>query len=308
MRKFFTITIDVEPDCTTTWHYSNPLTFRGVTKGIVERLQPLFNKYDACPTYLINNVVLEDKQSTETFLNLQGRYELATHLHCEFIEPQKEFDNYAGQKGEGNQCFLEPQVEFEKMKSITKLFENNFNRKATSFRAGRFSAGSNTIKSLKELGYKVDTSVTPHVKWNDKTRARAVDYTNAKEQPYFIKDNSYPEEDPNGTILEVPVSIISTTKFFRKRELWLRPSFYREYGPIAKVVNAYSKKFGNENIQVFNMMFHPVEVLPGLSPYTKTEADCKVYMNLLETFLQWCGANNIRGVGLSDLYDIYRQG
>lgn len=306
MKKYYVITIDVEPDCTTTWHYSNPLTFNGVTKAITERLHPLFIKYDACPTYLINNVVLEDKASTDTFLNLKGRFELGTHLHCEFMEPQKEFYDYAGKKGEANQCFLEPEIEFAKMETITKLFENNFNRKATSFRAGRFSAGANTIISLAKLGYKVDTSVTPHVSWNDKTRVRAVDYTSAKEQPYFIKGGSYLEEDPNGQILEVPVSIIETTRFFRKRELWLRPSFYKEYGPISKVVERYSKNFKGEEIQVFNMMFHQVEVLPGLSPYTKTEADCVIYMNLLEKFLSWCRANDVKGVGLSDLYDIYR--
>jgi len=306
MRKFFTVTIDVEPDCTPTWHYSSPLTFHGVTKGIVERLQPLFNKYNACPTYLINNVVLEDNGSTVTFLDLKGRFELGTHLHSEFIEPQKQFFDYAGKKGESNQCFLEPEIEFGKMKSITTLFENNFNRKPTSFRAGRFSAGENTIRCLERLGYKVDSSVTPHVKWDDKTRVRAVDYTNARQQPYFIRNDSYLEADPNGQILEVPVSIISTTKFFRKRALWLRPSFYSNYNAISTVVDKYSKKFANEPIQVFNMMFHQVEVLAGLSPYTKTEADCLVYMDLLEKFLSSCHANGIQGVGLSELYDIYR--
>ena len=88
MKVYLVITIDVEPDCTPTWKYSSPLTFHGVTEGIQKRLQPLFNKYNIVPTYLINNVVLEDGQSTDTFLKLEGRFELGTHLHAEFIAPE----------------------------------------------------------------------------------------------------------------------------------------------------------------------------------------------------------------------------
>jgi hypothetical protein len=105
MNKYLVITIDVEPDCSSTWKYSNPLTFNGVKEGIAKRLQPLFNKYKACPTYLINNVVMEDEQSVRVFLDLQGNFELGTHLHSEFIQPEKIFVDYAGKKGEANQCF-----------------------------------------------------------------------------------------------------------------------------------------------------------------------------------------------------------
>ena len=70
MQKFCTITIDVEPDCTPTWNYSNPLSFDGVKTGIAEILMPLFDKYGVRPTFLINNVVLEDDLSVEIFKKL----------------------------------------------------------------------------------------------------------------------------------------------------------------------------------------------------------------------------------------------
>ncbi len=304
MNRYFVITIDVEPDCTPNWRYSDPLTFDGVHIGIKEKLQVLFNKYDACPTYLINNVVLEDARSTETFINLEGNFELGTHLHAEFIEPQKEFDDYAGKKGEANQCSYAPDIEFGKMKNITQLFENNFGYKPLSFRAGRFSAGANTIKCLETLGYKVDTSVTPHVKWHDKTRTIPVDNTNAYEQPYFIKENSILEKSTDGKILEVPVSIIESTRFFRKKALWLRP-YYSGFNDFLKVMNVQMKTYRHNDNIVFNLMFHNVEVLPKLSPYTQTENDCKNYLALLEQFLSHCKKNNIKSAGLSTLYDVY---
>jgi hypothetical protein len=307
MNQYFVITIDVEPDCTPTWHYSNPLTFHGVTYGIKEKLQPLFNKYDACPTYLINNVVLEDGPSTETLLKLEGTYELGTHLHAEFIEPEKRFENYAGKKGEENQCFLDPDIEFAKMKNLTVLFERTFGRRPLSFRAGRFSAGSNTIACLNALGYKVDTSVTPNVRWNDQTRKVAVDYRHTPEQPYFIKENAYPEKDPRGSILEVPVSISMARQWILfKKPLWLRP-YMSDISDFKKVMKYQSRKHMECDLLVFNMMFHNVEVLPKLSPYPQTENESKVYLDSIEAFLAHCKRNQIKSIGLSDLYDIYRR-
>lgn len=308
MTRYLVITIDVEPDCSPTWHYSNPLTFHGVTEGIVKRLQPLFNKYDVCPTYLINNVVLEDRGSIEAFRKLEGRFELGTHLHSEFIAPEKQFHDYAGKKGEANQCFLKPEVELAKMENITRLFEHAFDRKPTSFRAGRFSAGANTIRCLETLGYKVDTSVTPHVNWKDRTREQPVDYRPAPEQPYFTRENAYPKDDPNGHILEVPVSIVKKRRFLiLTKPVWLRPyvSTTRE---LSAVVEDQTRRHKTGSKLVFNMMFHNVEVLPGLSPYPQTESEAKSYIESLESFLKYCGRNNIRSVGLTDLHGIFSDG
>jgi hypothetical protein len=321
MNKFLVITIDVEPDCSPTWRYSSPLTFKGVSEGIAQRLQPLFNKYQIAPTYLINNVVLEDNNSCMVLKNLPGKFELGTHLHPEFIEPYKTEKEYAGKKAEANSCNLPPDIEFAKLRSITDLFTTQFGYPPISFRAGRFSAGSNTIDSLAKLGYKVDTSVTPHVNWNDRTRERPVDYTNAREQPYFIQPGTIMGEEKDGKILEVPVTIsLKRTPFFKElrrtyfglrhnfesyRPVWLRPVFsgYKEF---IQLTQEYSANYRNNDSIIFNMMFHNVEVLPGLSPYTRTEKDCTAYMNLLERFFIYCRDNNIRGITLSDVYSQYR--
>lgn len=317
MKKFLVLTIDVEPDCSSTWHYSNPLTFKGVTQGIVQRLQPLFSKYDIVPTYLINNVVLEDKESVGVFKTLAGRYELGTHLHPEFIAPEKEFDSYAGKKGTANSCFYPPQIEFEKIKNITLLFEQQFGYKPSAFRAGRYSAGSNTIKSLSKLNYLVDTSVTPHICWNDFTREQPVDFTDAPEQPYFIDAENIIHEKTSGDILQVPISIAlkkrSPLKEFmvsgagllhpirKYKPVWLRP-YYSPVEEMHFLYHQYLSAYSKRNCIVYNMMFHNVEVLPGLSPYTSTDEDCKRYLTQLESFFIFCRKNEVINIGLSDLF------
>ncbi|HEY4154452.1 MAG TPA: hypothetical protein VGM24_03475, partial [Puia sp.] len=132
MKKYLVITIDVEPDCSPTWHYADPLTFKGVSEGIAQILQPLFNKQGISPTYLVNNVVLEDESSVSCFLHLEGKFELGTHLHPEFILPDKKYENYAGKKGVANCCFYPPDIESEKIRNITLLFEKALGYKPTA--------------------------------------------------------------------------------------------------------------------------------------------------------------------------------
>jgi hypothetical protein len=303
---YLVVTIDTEPDCTTSWHFSNPLTFKGVFTGIREIIQPLCIKYNIIPTYLLNNVVMEDPQSVDVLKNLDGQYELGTHLHPEFIEPQKTVFNYAGVKASANCCSYPSDIEFAKIAGITQLFINQFGFSPTSFRAGRWSAGQNTYKTLIGLGYKVDTSTSPHIIWKDKYREHTVDYSSAPEQPYVI----------NRQLLEVPVSIVKrysvkqiVKKMFGmdsdgKRIIWLRPSNYN-YHDFRIVYNTFKTKYTEQGIIVLNMMFHNIEVIPALSPYTKTESDCMRYLYNLERFFIFCSKSGIVSLGLSSLYDKY---
>ena len=75
------------------------------------------------------------------------------------------------------------------------------------FRAGRYSANQHTIKSLIKLGYKVDSSFTPHLKWIG-PNGSIIDHEDAPEQPYFTDERDI-YNDNNGEILEIPISIYS---------------------------------------------------------------------------------------------------
>lgn len=304
---YFTISIDVEPDCTPTWRYSDPLTFDGVHSGICNVLQPLFNKLRVKPTYLINNVVLEDNDSIASFESLSGAFELGTHLHPEFIEPHKQFFNYAGKKGEANCCSYEPDIEFQKLKNITELFRQKFKYEPTSFRAGRFSAGVNTMNALRSLNYYVDSSVTPHITWSDKTREKPVDYTKANEQPYWIKKNGYLEAvSQERTLLEVPVTInLQKRWLIREQVKWLRP-VYSSSKDFKKIIDNYLRRYQHEKTIVLNMMFHNVEVLPGISPYVQKPQEAKEYLEQIQFFVSYVSNLGGRSVGLSDLYQVFK--
>ncbi len=319
---FLVVSIDVEPDCSPSWRYSDPLSFSGVKTGIKQRLQILFNNLGIVPTYLINNVVLEDAECVSVFRNLEGKFELGAHLHPEFIEPDRKFQDYCGRQGLANCCSYPPEIEHLKIQNITRLFLAAFGYSPKSFRAGRFSAGKNTIRSLAGLGYLVDSSVTPHVLWNDATRERPVDYRNLPTQPYLTSGAIFPQPDVNGAILEVPVSIhpwpnISVSEilgsgFGLRRNIrwekprWLRPVF-STLKEMQELVDFFIGRYSQHKHTILNMMFHNVELVPGLSPYTRTEDDCLEYMKSLEKLFEYCRNMNIQSCSLSELYDKIRK-
>lgn len=306
MNIYLAVTIDVEPDCSPTWHYSDPLSFTAVSKGIAGLLHPLFLQFGIEPTYLINNVVLEDEQSISIFKELKGAFELGTHLHGDFIEPGKIHSDYAGKDGVMNQCFLDPEVEFGKLKNITELFTERFGYKPVSFRAGRFSAGKNTMRCLEKLGYKVDTSVTPGIIWNDASREKPVDFSEAPNQPYWTNDFTFPYSSQQKSILQVPVTILSKRKWgILKRVSWLRP-FYSDSSQMIRI----SKRLmnGNQNRPiVLNMMFHNVEVMQGLNPYTRSNTDVSEYLDSMKRFFTFCKNNNVQPATLSYVYKIFSE-
>jgi len=317
-KTFFVITVDTECDRSTSWRASNPLTFRSVLEGIPERLQPLLRAFDAKPTYLISAEVLENARCVETLASLAGDYELGTHLHGAYVEPQKMYENYAGTETPELTCFYDEALEAAKIETLTKLFEDRFGFAPTSYRAGRFGAGANTIRVLEGLGYKVDTSVTPHVCWEDP--AGRVDFTDAPEQPYFPDLHDLTRRG-NSTVLEVPVSIVRhpwrsevVNKVIQRARMgfvtrlsdrflgpiWLRPSFSTAE-QMTRLIEDYLERYRKNACVVLNMMFHSMEIVPNASPYARMERDCQRLLLRIRKVLGFCANTGTEFVTLSQL-------
>lgn len=298
------VTIDVEPDCSPSWHYASPLQFRGVSVGINDLLHPLFQQFDVRPTYLINNVVLEDRGSCEILKSLPGHYELGTHLHPDFIGPDKTHDNPAGKQGLENLCQFPAAIENRKIENITTLFQSAFDKTPASFRAGRFSAGSNTIRSLARLGYQIDSSVTPGIVWSDPSRPAPVDFSHAPAQPYCPSAQSISQPGANSGILEIPVTITLLRRWLRLKPVWLRPT-YSTLNDMVRVTKKIIKRYSSDGPIILNMMFHNVEVLPGLSPYCQTKGQCEKYLRTLRAYLDYCKTSGITSGTLSEIHALF---
>jgi hypothetical protein len=295
MNRTLIITIDTEVDKDPNWRISNPVKFSSVTEGVPGILTPLFEKYGVRPTYLISPEVLEDQQSVRILGTLadRDRAELGTHLHAEFIEPQRTRfrHNMNGMCAEALQKQYSADIELEKLSNLTDLFTDNFGFRPTSFRAGRYGISNATLSALASLNYTVDSSVTPGLHW--RLKEGDLDFREASRQPHWV-------ETPFGRILELPISIAPASKLspivrdlpaFAKRAAlkmlgkrakyqWLRPSFLT--GPdMINMVNSLSD-------QVLVMMLHSTEVICNASPYARSTSDIGRIVTGMEDVFRHC--------------------
>lgn len=315
------VSIDTECDKGPDWEIQRPLRFRSVIEGIPRVLMPLFERYGVKPTFLLSPEVIQNDECVKVLSTLDN-CELGTHLHGEFVEPQADS---AAARTHTPQLLYAPGVERAKLTNLTNLFEDRFGYRPTSFRAGRFGLSEHTLCFLSELGYLVDSSVTPFRTHYFEGRA-VRNYWGAPLQPYFPL--SWEVRRPGKlSVLEVPVTIInpllmrwpkwvlrhmSDRTRWHKRMLgrlgkrvpeavWLRPQRSTPEQLIAAADTAV-RACSDDGPVVLNMMYHSVEIIPGASPYAQTKEQVLDIVHSQEALFEHLRKNyRFHSHGLSEL-------
>ena len=309
MVNHLLITIDTEIDKSKDWKVSSKENFSSVTTGIPERLGKVFSKYGARPTYLLSPEVIRNDDCVTTIRSLKD-CELGTHMHGDMIGPNGHEGSMANMATNAMQSSYPYEIERQKMANLTDLFISRFDYEPISFRAGRFAAGLNTLKILDELGYEVDSSVTPNIDWSFKEGN--AHFLDAPDQPYYPKEGDLLSPSGRG-VLEVPISIMAPEKrrkwhgsaFHRftdrlYRLQWLRPSYNTGPGMVKVIMQTIERNSNRKDITL-NMMFHSMEIMPGASPYAATEKDCQRILDRIEHVLAYAKDNEFRFSTLGEM-------
>lgn len=221
------------------------------------------------------------------------------------------------------QCSFPVDVEREKLRWLTELFEQKFDYRPKSFRAGRFGMRLETLPALTALGYMVDTSVTPGVLWSDE--GGEADFRKWSVEPKRLTF-SEPEFEPKPrSIVEIPVTLLPKSRLsgcFETRGLkrltgfparlihriggfrWLRPSFSNDKEMIRlcrEVVRAGER--GSRSV-ILNMMLHNVELIPNASPYARTQAETDLILERMARVFQFGRSEGYRFVNLSTASEV----
>jgi hypothetical protein len=187
----------------------------------------------------------------------------------------------------------------------------------SSFRMGRFDAGSQVFSLLPEFGLEVDSSVAPLTRKNPDPG-----FFLAPADPFFLGGIG-PKGKP---LLEVPITLvpvvagtpelidrlaaISPTWGPRLRNLFryggvtgVQPAMY----PLASLqLAAYLHR--RRGGRVLTMYFHSSELKPGASPLFPTEAAVNRFVDKIRTFLTWLVQTGpVEGVTLAALGQDWRQ-
>lgn len=280
------------------------MAFAGVTDGVAQRLEPLFATTGGKGTYLLSGEVLDDPASLEVFR--RAKADLGTHLHGETVPPGAHVPDVTS----ALQRDYPEEIERKKLEELTARFTRAFDRAPTAFRAGRFGVGNHTLRILSDLGYAVESSVTPHMDWT-RNGAPGLSFLSSPSQPFHPRwdEPGLPGDCP---LWEVPVTI-------RKRRVnhvpwlgsridprWLRPTRASGASLVALARDEIEDALERDPRRppVLTCMFHNVEVVPGKSPYAADEGSARRILGALAELLLFARREDIRVVGLSDVPEV----
>jgi len=308
-KMYCTITIDTEPDCTTKWTRSNPLTFESIEKWIPELLTPLFDKYNVKPVYFVSPEPLYFDKPTKVLKDLVEHWkcEIWNHLHSEYIEPEKKWEKFDWTDSNAYLCFdYSDEIEFGKLKNYHNFIKERLWVEPVSYRAARYWADINTIRSLKKLWYKVDSSVTPWIDWS---KQWGPNFKNFSNQPYWVDENNFSKDSDKKEILEVPISIwwkrfpfLPDKWLFYK---WLRPTHMTVFEQ-KNLIKEIIKENKNKEIVVLNIMFHSMEIIPNATPFVRSKLEQKLYLNRLEWIIKYIQKIWWEFKTLEEIYNLYK--
>lgn len=327
MNPVFCVTIDTECDKSAGWKVQQPLSYQNITDGVGRYLQPLFERYQVKPTYLLSPEIMMHASTAAYFKTLTGKAELGTHLHSEFIEPDASL-------GTDNtnlfQFELDPETEYQKLENLTNFFRTTFGYNPLSFRAGRFGLSRHTLGILEKLGYKTDSSVTPDTWWM-LNRHKGVSFLGAPYQPYFPDEKDFRKKG-RLKILEVPVTTLNTkltgwpaglkrlinpeNKIQRniisrlvnppENLRWFRPTF-SSAAEMLQIAGLSDKlATGGNQPAVLCMMFHSNEYTLKTSPYSQSETALNALKEKLEGILEGCKKEGFVPATLSKVTSLFK--
>ena len=324
----FIITVDTEGD--NLWARPRTITTRNA--GFLPRFQRLCERYGFKPVYLTNYEMAESEEFTEFARDLlaRGTGEVGMHLHAWNSPPllPLTMDDFRCQP------YL---TEFpdstmrEKVRRMTHLLEERFNRKMISHRGGRWAFDARYAAVLLAEGYRVDCSVTPGIDWRASPGAAVggggPDFRAYPRRPYFLSATDIATPAAQG-LLEVPMTVCTSAVAARLPWLYAVPF-------VRRLANRVSPAFswlcpvqptltGNvvRHLEVMlgvaraarvrrpthlEFMVHSSELMPGGNPTFRSNADIETlyeYLGrLFEEVAKWT-----RGVTLAEFCDEYGAG
>lgn len=289
-EKRIYVTLDTEMDSDVHWIKHFPAEYSSVIEGIPKFFRPIWDKCQVHPIYFVSPEVLYNEQCVEVLKKEKEKGAIiGAHLHPEYIEPDSIFGEGMEKEKAKFPCYgYSDEAEKEKLKNLTDLINEKLGVRPIWYRAARFGADTATIRSLKELGYRYDSSVTPNIDWTSKG---GPNHTLALDKCYKISDEDiYQEGTDSEAVTEVPVTIYQKRwgiigKLLPENWLfyrWLRPT-HMTYLELRHMINQMVKE--EKNIGV--MMFHSMEIMINKTPYVRNVWMQKYYLWRLEKALQY---------------------
>ncbi len=309
------ITIDTEED---NWgEYDLPrYSINNIER--IGRLQEIFDRFEVTPTYLVSYPVAADKGSSALLRKIMedGRCEIGAHCHPWNTPPFEETRNARNSM----LCNLPAPLQRRKIMALHETIATGFGIEPVSFRAGRWGLGVETPAILRELGYKVDSSIIAFQNWEE---YGGPDYSCTLPNSFSWESQGGAVSDTFPPLLELPASagfaqwnfpwcnrlwLLSGGWLARKlhargifdrlgllNKIWLSPETSGSEQMIT-LTNAMKR----EGYGIVNMFFHSTALMAGLSSFVQTKEDEEHFLRAIEDYLVFAGNAGIGSIKLAD--------
>lgn len=292
-KPLFMVGVDTEAD--DQWSLEGRKRLSVQNALALPRLQALCEAYGVRPSYLVTHEMATREPSRSILKDLaaSGRCEIGAHLHPWSSPPYREEDLVGRYPSQLDKTLLETQL-----KELTVAIETSLGVRPKTYRAGRHGFDTRSLRILEKLGYRVDTSVDPLF---NETRKGGPSFAGAPVSPYWPSHQDVRMKG-GSSVLEIPVSSATTPALPKSLErhftslpaipwrgylkrmglkaVWLRPSYSS-----VEDAKALASALVARGVPTLNMLFHSSELVPGGSPYNKTEADVDHFFLRLEQII-----------------------
>jgi hypothetical protein len=316
----FIITIDTEGD--DLWSKPREITTRNAE--YLPRFQKLCERFGFKPVYLTNYEMAMSDVFVDFGRDVLARDggEVGMHLHAwnsPPLVPLTSDDFY-------HQPYLieySDAVMKEKIKIVTRLLEDRFDRAIISHRAGRLGFDGRYAAMLFDEGYRVDCSVSPELDWRgapgDPNGNGGTDYRTFPDRPYFFDPSDISVPVTEG-MLEVPMTIRSS-RLHRSAPWVYRIALLRQAANrlVSPALNHLCPAESNlpgmlraargaraEGAGHVEFTLHSSELMPGGSPKFRSATDIERLYEHLEILFEEL-ATWSRGMTLKEFHAWFRE-
>jgi hypothetical protein len=259
--------------------------------------QEIFGDYGITPSYLVDFAVVSDDAACAALsAYLQGEIcEIGAHLNP-WITPPLIDDLTRANTFPGN---LDAELERAKLTRLTEEIESRFGAQPRVFRAGRYGIGRNSAAILADLGYRVDLSLAPRENFSPEG---GPDFSDLGPEPFWF--------GAGPRLLEIPMTWDFCGPLFHLG-LGLAPVLT---GPVARSIRlpAVLARLGlleyirltpegdapsahqrlteallARGQRVFSFGYHSTSLVPGNTPYVRTERDLSEFLDRLRRYFDY---------------------
>jgi len=296
-KPLLTVVIDTEEEFD--WAAPFDRNSRSVTNIAHQHAaQEILAKHGVIPTYCVDYAVVEDDRAIGILKDWadQGACLIGAHLHPWVSPPYEEEVNQVNSYAGNLPCDLEK----KKLATLTDYIEQRTGRRPVIFKAGRYGAGPNTARILRELGYLVDVSVVADT---DFSFDSGPSFIGLPSQPYWFEvDGQRMLELPNSRgydgllarwgsrlyprlagasgLRALMAGVLAKTRLLERIPLTPEGISAADQIRMVRRMTAIGRPY-------FNYAYHSSSLMAGGGPYVRNEPDLKAFLENMDMFLDF---------------------